>query len=305
MLNKRTSPLVTIFGPTASGKTTLGVYLSELFNGEVISIDSRQVFTGMDIGTGKDLNEYKGTPYHLIDIAEPGEEYNLFRFANDFCQAYDQVLTHNALPIAVGGTGMYLDALLRRYALAEAPPNPELRQELEQLTHDGLLGRLRALSPTLHNQTDTLDKERTLRAIEIAMAQQQGAKVVQWPDYQPLVLGLQFPREVTRSRITDRLKRRLQEGMVEEVQGLIDRGVAHASLEHYGLEYRFLSLYLRNELSYNDMYQKLLSAIHQFAKQQEKWFRNIEKKGVQVHWLNTDNDIYAEAKSLVSRYLDR
>ena len=304
MLNTPKQPLITLLGPTASGKTALAVALAKQLNGEIISCDSRQVFRGMDIGTGKDLDEYQGLPYHLIDIKNPGEEYNLFEFAKDFSQSFTEISKRGNLPLLVGGTGMYLDATLRRYQLSSAPIDAELRATLQGLKHDELIERLNQLKPEQHNATDINDKERTIRALEIAIAEERGASTHRWPECASLVLGLQFPREMTRQRITTRLKQRLNEGMIEEVERLISGGVSHASLEHYGLEYRYLSLYLRGELSYNDMFQKLNGAIHQFAKQQEKWFRNIQKKGIDIHWLDTDADLVAQGLSLISSFLD-
>lgn len=297
-------PLIVILGPTASGKTRLGVEMAERFNGQIISADSRQVFRSMDIGTGKDLEEYGDTPYHLIDIADPGEEYNLFRFAKDFNAAFSQVLNNGALPFLVGGTGMYLDAVLRRYALTQAPKDDALRSSLEAKEHDELIKELCELNPKQHNQTDLSDKQRTIRAIEIALAEKSGAHTIRWPDFQALTIGLQYPRATTRERISSRLKSRLQEGMIDEVKALLESGVSHEALEHYGLEYRYLSLFLRGELSYNDMFQKLQSAIHQFAKQQEKWFRNIEKKGVGIHWLDTQGDISNECHACIDSFLN-
>lgn len=296
-------PLIVILGPTASGKTRLGVEMARRFNGEIISADSRQVFRGMDIGTGKDLHEYGDTSHHLIDIASPGEEYNLFRFAQDFNEAYANVLKHESLPFLVGGTGMYLDAVLRRYSLTRAPIDEDLRAELESKEHHELIDQLTTLNPNQHNQTDTASRQRTIRAIEIALAEQNGSETVCWPEFQPFVFGLQYPREITRKRISLRLKSRLEEGMIDEVKNLLQQGISHSSLEHYGLEYRYLSLFLRGELNYNDMYQKLQSAIHQFAKQQEKWFRNIEKKGVNIQWLDTQGDIDTECANQISTYL--
>ena len=183
-------PLIVILGPTASGKTHLGVEMARRFNGEIISADSRQVFKGMDIGTGKDLQEYGDTPYHLIDVASPGEEYNLFRFAQDFNEAYAAVLRHASLPFLVGGTGMYLDAVLRRYSLTRAPINDALRAELENKDHHELIDQLTTLNPNQHNQTDAEDNPRTIRAIEIALADRSGAETVRWPDFHPLLIGL-------------------------------------------------------------------------------------------------------------------
>ncbi|KZY63834.1 MULTISPECIES: tRNA (adenosine(37)-N6)-dimethylallyltransferase MiaA [unclassified Oleiphilus] len=300
---QKKTPLIVILGPTANGKTRLGIELAKQFNGEIISADSRQVFRRMDIGTGKDLQEYGDLPYHLIDIAEPGQEYNLFRYAQDFSSAFEKVISRNKLPFLVGGTGMYLDATLQRYALTSAPIDKKLRSELEEKSHEQLIHQLHELSPSLHNETDSIDKDRTIRAIEIALAEKSGSPCVHWPDFEPCVIGLQFPREVTRERISARLSARLEEGMIEEVENLIQDGVSHEALEHYGLEYRFISQHLLGEMNLNDMHQKLRSAIHQFAKQQEKWFRNIEKKGVKIHWLDTQNSLFDQGSKIVSSFL--
>jgi tRNA dimethylallyltransferase len=289
------SPLIVVLGPTASGKTSLGVKLSKALNGEIISADSRQVYQGMDIGTGKDLDEYGSVPYHLIDIVKPGQDYNVFSFARDFAKAFLDINSRGKVPFLVGGTGMYLDAVIRRYQMVEAPENKKLRTQLEEKSHSTLVEDLLRLKPEQHNETDIHDKARTIRALEIALAEQNPANTIAWPDYQTIILGLQFPREQTRARITERLKSRLSNGMIEEVETLKKSGVSDELLNFYGLEYRFVSQYLRGELSHNDMYQKLNSAIHQFAKQQEKWFRNIEKKGGHIHWLDTAGDYVQEA----------
>jgi tRNA dimethylallyltransferase len=297
------SPLIAIIGPTASGKTRLGVEMAKQFAGEIISADSRQVFCGMDIGTGKDLDEYGEVPHHLIDIAQPGEEYNLYRFAEDFSEAFNDITQKQKLPFLVGGTGMYLDAVLRRYELTKAPIDQSARASLQDRDHQDLIDELKRLNPNQHNETDTNDKQRTIRAIEILRAEQEGADSIHWPAFKALTIGLQFPRGITRQRISQRLKSRLEEGMIEEVNALLEQGVSHAALEHYGLEYRYLSLFLRGELTYNDMFQKLQSAIHQFAKQQEKWFRNIEKKGVDIFWLDTSTDIEAQCHERIESFL--
>ncbi len=293
------TPLVTILGPTASGKTALGVCLAEALNGEIISADSRQVYQGMDIGTGKDLEEYGSIPHHLIDIIKPGQDYNVFSFARDFRQSFLDITSRGKLPLLVGGTGMYLDAVIRRYEMVEAPINEALRNRLEEKTHEALVKELLILKPEQHNRTDTNDKARTIRAIEIALAEQNPQNQTQWPHVEAIVFGLQFQREITRERITKRLKVRLDNGMIEEVETLKNQGVSDELLHFYGLEYRFVSQHLRGELSFNDMFQKLNSAIHQFAKQQEKWFRNIEKKGGAIHWLNTSGDYAQEALEVI------
>jgi tRNA dimethylallyltransferase len=299
-----TKPLIVILGPTANGKTRLAVAMAEKFNGEIISVDSRQVFRHMDIGTGKDLAEYGSVPHHLIDINEPGEEYNLFSFAEDFVSAFSDISDRDRLPIAAGGTGLYLDALIARYDLAKAEINPAQRAKLEALTHAELKATLIDITKSQHNQTDLEEKARTIRAIEVALAQRDQKQRIQWPEYSTLVIGLQFPRETTRERIAKRLKHRLENGMIEEVQHLLKMGISHQQLEHYGLEYRYISKYLRGEFSLNDMHQKLRSAICQFAKQQEKWFRNIEaKRNQKIHWLDVDASPEMQAENLIVEFL--
>lgn len=277
--------------------------MAKQFAGEIISADSRQVFCGMDIGTGKDLEEYGEVPHHLIDIAQPGEEYNLYRFAEDFSEAFNEITRKQKSPFLVGGTGMYLDAVLRRYELTKAPVDQSARASMQARDHQDLINELKRLNPNQHNQTDTSDKQRTIRAIEILRAEREGATPVPWPEFRALTIGLQFPRDITRQRISQRLKSRLNDGMIEEVRALLEQGVSHSALEHYGLEYRYLSLFLRGEITYNDMYQKLQSAIHQFAKQQEKWFRNIEKKGVDIFWLDTSTNIEVQCRKRIESFL--
>ena len=298
-------PLVVFLGPTANGKTRLSLSVAEHFDAEIISADSRQVFRRMDIGTGKDLEEYGSTPYHLIDIAEPGEEYNLFRFASDFSKAFIDITQRGKLPFLVGGTGMYIDAVLQRYALTSAPVDESLRDQLFSESHEVLIKKLESIAPSLHNHTDLQDKTRTIRAIEIAIAEKNNAETLSWPKYSPMVIGLQYPRATTRKRITERLTQRLQAGMLEEAQSLLDSGVSHESLEHYGLEYRYLSLHLKGAINYNDMFQKLNSSIHQFAKQQEKWFRKIEFKGIKIHWVDTEKDLPLQTRDLIEAHLNK
>lgn len=287
------APLLCILGPTASGKTKLGVALAKAFEGEIISVDSRQVYRGMDIGTGKDLDEYQGTAYHLIDICEANEEYSVFNFIEDFNAAHARIAQAGKLSIAVGGTGMYLDALLNRYQLTRA--ELDLKDQLAHLSDAGLQAKLLALNPALHNSTDLTERRRTLRAIEIETAKQQGYAILQAHYGKSLVIGIASERELTRQRITLRLKQRLEQGMIEEVEQLRQQGVSWQQLHYFGLEYRYIALYLKGELSYNDMYQKLNSAIHQFAKQQDKWFRNIAKKGVDIHWLHREEGQQGES----------
>lgn len=287
--------LLVILGATAGGKTSLAVQAAEHFDGEIISADSRQVYRGMDLGTGKDLQEYGAVPYHLIDIAEPGSEYHLFAFQRDCFAAIEAIDRHGKLPILCGGTGMYLDAVLRGYRLVEVPENPTLRAELDMLSDDALRERLLRLKPQQHNRTDLNDRQRLLRAIEIAVGEQAAAaELPPLPRLRPLVFGLRWPREVLRQRIALRLQQRFDAGMIEEVQRLHDAGVAWGKLEFYGLEYRLIAHYLQGKLSRNDMVQKLRSAIGQFAKRQETFFRRMEKNGVEIHWLDGRGDAFAE-----------
>jgi tRNA dimethylallyltransferase len=284
--------LLVILGPTASGKTRLAVAAARALNGEIISADSRQVFRGMDIGTGKDLEEYGGIPCHLIDILDPGQEFSVFDFQKRFTEAFSRVTAHGRLPILAGGTGLYLDSVLRGYRMVSAPENPGLRKELAELSLDQLRERLLALSPEQHNTTDLLERERLVRAIEIALHSKGvgSAEAFQLPDLRPLVFGMRIDRDILRRRITERLRSRLNSGMIEEVQGLLAAGVSRERLEGYGLEYRFVSRYLSGELNRNDMFQKLNSAIHDFAKKQENWFRKMEREGVGIIWLDAFAD---------------
>lgn len=298
-------PLITILGPTASGKTKLAVQLAKLFQGEIISADSRQVYQGMDIGTGKDIKEYGPIRHHLIDIISPNNEYNLFNFSQDFSRSFVQITERQSLPFLVGGTGMYLDAVLNRYNLTIANIDKNTRQDLEKKTMDELFIILNRLKPSLHNTTDLVQKDRLIRAIEIADAELSTDKRFQWPEFNELILGIRVSREHLKQKITDRLKSRLQHGMIEEVENLIKIGVSTERIDNFGLEYRFILKYLQSELNYNDMFQKLNAAIFNFSKQQEKWFRNIEKKGIDIKWLDIDKPINEIAFKLIKQHLDK
>ena len=299
--DKAIAPFVCILGPTASGKTRLGVSLAKHFDGEIISADSRQVYRGMDIGTGKDLNEYQNVPYHLIDICDPLEEYNLFNYILGFNQAMKAISGRGHQAFVVGGTGMYLDALLSRYQLTEA--QQALSPELQAMDDEGLRVKLLTLNPTLHNTTDLTERKRTIRAIQIEEAKRQGHHIIS-PHYsEALTLGIRVSRDEAKQGITTRLKQRLNEGMIEEVEQLNAQGVSWDKLHFFGLEYRFIAQHLKGELSYNDMYQKLNSAIHHFAKQQEKWFRTIESKGCKIHWLSLNDDLEQRALEICESYL--
>lgn len=278
--------LLVILGPTASGKTRLGVDAARLLGGEIISADSRQVFRGMDLGTGKDLAEYGEVPYHLIDIVESGEEFNVFLFQRRFFETFSEIQGRGRLPVLVGGTGLYLDAVLKGYRLLEVPENQALRNELANLSLPELAARLQTLRPAQHNTTDLLDRARLTRAIEIAEGEAAAGKnLPPLPYLRPLVFGLRWERAELRRRISIRLRERLTQGMIEEVANLHAGGVPWERLEFYGLEYRFIARHLQGQLIRNDMLQKLDSAIHDFAKRQETWFRRMERQGIEIHWL--------------------
>jgi len=304
MHNDQQTPLITILGPTASGKTKLAVTLAQQFNGEIISADSRQVYRHMDIGTGKDLCEYGDIPYHLIDIIDPQCEFNLFEFAQAFCQSYLQTQKNDSTPFLVGGTGMYLDAVLNRYDLTMAKTDEKSRLLLEKKTDEGLISLLSELKPIQHNTTDHSDRARLIQAIEIANAERASNVSVEWPQFYPITIGIKVPREEIKQRITTRLKSRFDEGMIEEVEQLLHKGVTWEKLHFFGLEYRFIALYLKTELSYNDMFQKLNSAIHYFSKQQEKWFKRMERKGLDICWLDYDDNLTQQASEHITKALN-
>jgi len=282
--------LLVILGPTASGKTRVAVQVAGALKGEIISADSRQVHRGMDIGTGKDLQEYGSIPYHLIDVVDPGYEFNVFEFQRRFAEAFRIIHARRRLPLLVGGTGMYLDSVLGVYPLLEVPENFDLRQELAAASNAALAARLKQVNPKLHNTTDLLDRQRLIRAIEIAEFQASAQDVSPLPELSPLVFGMRWAREDLRRRITRRLKERLNHGLIEEVDRLHKNGVPWEVLDFYGLEYRFVSLFLKGSLNRNDMFQKLNSAIHQLAKRQETWFRRMERRGIPIHWVEGDED---------------
>jgi len=294
--------LLVVLGPTASGKTRLAVQAARRLDGEVISADSRQVFRGMDIGSGKDLSEYGEIPHHLIDILEPGSEFNVFAFQRLFFEAFASITRRGKRPILCGGTGLYLDAVLRGYRLVEVPENPPLRAELAPLPAEELAARLQRLRPQQHNTTDLLDRERLIRAIEIAEGEGAAAAgLPPLPQLHPLIFGLRWERPALRRRIAARLRERLAEGLLEEVAILHTAGVPWERLEYYGLEYRFVARHLQGELSRNDMLQKLEIAIGDFAKRQETWFRRMERQGTPIYWLDGAGDPLAEMLDLLGR----
>lgn len=293
--------LITILGPTATGKTKIAIRLAQDFDGEIISADSRQVYKRMDIGTGKDLDEFEksGINYHLIDIAEPTEEYNLFRFTKDFSKAYSIISKRGKFPIMVGGTGLYLSAILQDYYLPEIVDQSEYEKLISKDLSE-LRETLTELKPKLHNITDLEDKDRLVRAILIEQSRVSDQKII--PGLNSLNIGTNLEREEIKSRITTRLKERLDHGMVEEVERLIHKGIPLQKLEYFGLEYKYVAHYLNGKLKYNDMFQKLNIAIHNFAKRQMTWFRKMEREGIVINWFSPDN--YPEIKNFVHKQLN-
>ena len=321
--------MITILGPTASGKTTLAAALAAHLqaNGtpaEIISADSRQVYRRMDIGTGKDLDDYvvqgsgfkvQGTsltdnhepitiPYHLIDICEPGTKYNLFQYQQDFFDAYNSIRDRGALPILCGGTGLYIEAVLKGYKLSPVPQNEELRKRLESHTLDELTIMLKELKQrsgsTMHNTTDVDSVQRAIRAIEIETYNiEHPLPLRELPPIPSLIVGVNIDRELRRQKITQRLQARLQEGMIDEVKSLLDEGIPHEDLIYYGLEYKYVTEYIIGQLTYEEMFAKLEIAIHQFAKRQMTWFRGMERRGFTIHWIDATLPIEQKISSIL------
>ena len=283
--------MLAVVGPTASGKTSLAVDLALALPGaEILSADSRQVYRGMDIGTGKDLAEYERggvvVPSHLLDIVDAGEKYNLFEFQRDFLVAYNDIKERNAFPVMCGGSGLYVESVLKGYRLLPVPENPVLRESLEGKTLEELTAILAGYK-SLHNNTDTDNKKRAIRAIEIEEYYRTcPVEERSFPQINCLTVGVDVDREVRRERITLRLHERLENGMVDEVRALLAKGVSPEQLIYYGLEYKFLTQYIIGGLSYDEMVKGLEIAIHQFAKRQMTWFRGMEKRGVHIHWID-------------------
>lgn len=285
--NRLTEDLIIILGPTASGKTKLAVQLAKAMNAEIISVDSRQVYRGMDIGTGKDLSEYGDINYHLIDIIEPGDKYNVSRFLNDFEDAYLDIRAKGKNVIACGGTGFYLQSLLESRPYTQIPVNQNLRIELGSLEKEDLLKLLDSLMIPSNFSMDRSSKKRIIRAIEILdfLKNNPDFKFEDFKSYSAKVIGLNPPVEIRRSRISHRLKLRIEEGLISEVEKLIDFGVSYEDLEYYGLEYKYISYYLKGLLSYEEFYAKLETEIHRYAKRQMTFFRKMEKDGVVISWI--------------------
>jgi len=283
--------MITILGPTASGKTPVAARLAAEIGGEIISADSREVYRRMDIGTGKDLGDYGSVPYHLIDICEPGTKYNLFQYQQDFYDVYQDIRSRGAVPILCGGTGLYIEAVLKGYHLSPVPQNQALRDSLEgkslgELTQ--MLTELKARNGSnMHNTTDVDSCQRAIRAIEIETYNlEHPTPCRELPPVDSVIIGISIDRELRREKITRRLKARLEEGMVDEVQALLDEGIAPDDLIYYGLEYKFVTEYLTGQCFYDEMFQRLEIAIHQFAKRQMTWFRGMERRGFHINWID-------------------
>ncbi|MCB2222212.1 MAG: tRNA (adenosine(37)-N6)-dimethylallyltransferase MiaA [Bacteroidetes bacterium] len=301
--------LIIVTGPTAIGKTNFAAQLAYRLNGEVISADSRQVYRGMDLATGKDFSDYivdgQTIPHHLVDIVDPGYEYNVFEFQQDFIRVFKEIIANDKIPVLCGGTGMYIEAVLKGYQLLHVPPNVALRKELDRLSDERLTEQLKSFKKP-HNVTDTKDRKRLIRAIEIQIFyEEHEAERQNFPIFDPVIFGIRFERSVIRERITSRLKARLDAGMEDEVKVLLEKGLTPDQLKFYGLEYRYLTQYITGEIAFDEMFRLLNTAIHQFAKRQMTWFRRMEKQGITINWIDGNlNDQEKLKKALNILQLD-
>jgi len=303
--NQDTPLMITILGPTATGKTRLAALVADHFGGEVISADSRQVYRGMDLGTGKDYDDYmvsgRKVPVHLVDIAEPGYEYSVFNFQQSFLKAFGHIVIRHKLPVLCGGTGLYLEAALSGKPLTQVPESSLLRVQLDLMSDNDLNELLQSLRKT-HNTTDLTDRKRTIRAIEIAMYEKDNpTSRMHFPEIDHLIFGIHFERKIIRQRITERLKKRLDVGMIEEVKSLLENGLKPEQLTFYGLEYRYLTDYVTGKISYDEMFSLLNTAIHQFAKRQMTWFRRMEKRGFTINWIDGNMTEVEKLAAVVSQ----
>ena len=310
-MKQQNTNLIVVLGPTASGKTTFAVNLAYCLKSEIISADSRQIYKEMNLGTGKDLIDYtihnENIPYYLIDILDAGCKYNVYEYQRDFVTVFKNLTEKNMVPILCGGTGMYIEAVLKNYNLVEVPINEELRTRLD-IFSDAELIKILAEKKPLHNVSDTTFRERTIRAIEIADFHENNSKnISEKPQINPIIFGIRYNREIERINITQRLQQRLEDGMIKEVELLLKNGVNATNLMYYGLEYKFLTLHVTGEISYKEMFEKLNTAIHQFAKRQMTWFRKMEKNGAKIHWIDgsetTKNKIEIAQKILLETNL--
>ena len=298
--------LLVILGPTASGKTTFAVKIADRFDGEIISADSRQIYKGMDIGTGKDLHEYKlekkSIPYHLIDILNLDTDYSVFQFKNDFHNIYKKLNKKNKTSILCGGTALYIDSILFNYDMSQIAPSKKMREELEELSIEQLKDKLLSINKELYDKNFHITKRRIIRALEISNSQNSTINpCINKAINNPLVIGMDVDREVILANIKNRLLQRIEEGMIEEVQGLIDNGVSLDRLKYFGLEYKFIGQYIFNEMSYDDMVSTLNTAINRFSKRQMTFFRRMEKWGIKIHWIKPKS--IDKAIKLVNNYL--
>ncbi len=295
--------LITVLGPTAVGKTRFAVQLAEKFSGEIISADSRQVYKQMDLGTGKDYDDYlisgNKIPYHLIDIIEPKDEYNLFQFKNDFSNAFNKISGRGKLPFLVGGTGLYIHSILKNYKLNKSHFDKLVISKYENYTIEELKVKLLKIKTNLHNTTDILIKERLINALIIA--ENEIVESIDTSKIFSLTIGIKADRNIVKKRITARLKERFKNGMIEEVETLIKNGITPERLKLFGLEYKFITMYLSGELNYNDMFQKLNSAIHKFAKRQMTWFRKMEREGIKIFWFE-NSEINSAATLIKAKF---
>ncbi len=297
--------MITILGPTATGKTQLAAHLASEIDGEIISADSRQVYKYMNIGTGKDLEDYvvnnKKIPHHIIDIVEPGYEYNVFEFKRDFLNAYKNITDKKKLPILCGGTGMYIEAAIGNYRFAEVPENIPLREMLLKKKKEELIEIL-ASYKKIHNTSDICDMNRLLRAIEIEVFHHDFPEKTKTENkIESRIFGLAFPRDIVKQRITERLKNRLETGMIDEIKSLNEKGITFERLINYGLEYKYVSLYLTGSLKYEEMFNLLNIAIHQFAKRQMTWFRRMQRNGFEITWIDGNKDFHFKVNEIIQK----
>lgn len=296
--------MLTILGPTAGGKTSLAARIAFVLDGEIISADSRQVYRGMDLGTGKDLDDYmvegKQIPYHLIDIVDAGYKYNVYEYQKDFLKVYSELKEKEKFPVFCGGSGMYLDAVLKGYKLIPVPANEDLRSDLEKKSLEELTTILKSFKK-LHNTSDIDSRKRLIRAIEIETYYDDSKKVDDYfPEIKSLIVGLRFDRNSRRKKISERLKQRLDDGMIDEVKRILNNGVPPETLIYYGLEYKYVTQYVLGEIPFEEMFKKLETAIHQFAKRQMTWFRGMERKGFKIHWLDAYTSLKENTELVLS-----
>jgi len=279
--------MIVILGPTATGKTALAAELCYRINGEIISADSRQVYRDMDIGTGKDLDDFNihntQIPYHLVNVAEAGFEYNIFHYQHQFHKSYNEILERGKKPVLCGGSGLYIETVLKGFNLHEVPDNIELRKKLESKSDEELIQMLSGMQK-LHNKTDTNTRERLIKALIIAFYLKETKP--EFPPIDSVIFGILYERNVVRERITQRLKQRLEHGLIEEAEMLLQKGLTFEKFKYYGLEYKFLALYLEKKITYQELFTQLNIAIHQFSKRQMTWFRKMEKEGFKINWMD-------------------